>query len=220
MDDKDLSRYQNNRKLLAVISIAAVLTIFVMLTLFICRWLTSFSTSGLQEYIQSFGIMSWLVFLVLQFLQVFIALIPGEILETAAGFAFGPMYGTVLCYIGMTGASILIFYLTRKFGVRIAEVFTSREKINELRFINTARKRNNLIFLLFFIPGTPKDLFTYFIGLTDIKLEEFLAISLVARIPTVISSTYGGHLLEEGNYSAAITLYGIVGIVSLIGLHI
>jgi len=125
MDDKDLSRYQNNRKLLAVISIAAVLTIFVMLTLFICRWLTSFSTSGLQEYIQSFGIMSWLVFLVLQFLQVFIALIPGEILETAAGFAFGPMYGTVLCYIGMTGASILIFYLTRKFGVRIAEVFTS-----------------------------------------------------------------------------------------------
>ena len=206
--------------MLAGISIVITAVLFLFLTLFICRWLTSLSSEGLQEYIQSFGVMSWLVFLALQFVQVFIALIPGELLETAAGFCFGPFWGTVLCYVGMTGASMLIFSLTRRFGIRLVEIFISRETVNELRFINTARKRNNLIFLLFFIPGTPKDLFTYFAGLTDIRLIEFLAISLSARIPSVVSSTYGGHLLGEGKYIGAFMLYTVVGILSLTGLHI
>lgn len=220
MDKFDSGDYTRRRKLYAGISIGVTALLFILITLFIWRWLTSFSAEDLQAYIQSFGILSGLFFLVLQFLQVFIALIPGELLETVAGFSFGPILGTVLCYIGMTGASALIFKLTRRFGIPLVETFISRETIMELRFINTERKRNILIFLLFFIPGTPKDLFTYFIGLTDIRLGEFLAISLIARIPSVISSTYGGHLLGAGNYMGAIGLYAAVGIVSLIGLHI
>ena len=220
MDKSSFLFYGRNRRMLAGISIVITAVLFLFLTLFICRWLTSLSSEGLQEYIQSFGVMSWLVFLALQFVQVFIALIPGELLETAAGFCFGPFWGTVLCYVGMTGASMLIFSLTRRFGIRLVEIFISRETVNELRFINTARKRNNLIFLLFFIPGTPKDLFTYFAGLTDIRLIEFLAISLSARIPSVVSSTYGGHLLGEGKYIGAFMLYTVVGILSLTGLHI
>jgi len=220
MENADLSAYIQKRKKLAFISAAVTGILFILLTVFICNWLTSFSSDGLQAYIQSFGVMSWVVFLMLQFIQVFIALIPGELLETAAGFCFGPMLGTLLCYIGMTGASILIFFLTRKFGIPLVEIFISRETIHTLRFINTERKRNNLIFLLFFIPGTPKDLFTYFIGLTNTKLSVFLTISLIARIPSVISSTYGGHLLGEGRYTGAILLYTIAGFFSLIGLHI
>ena len=77
-----------------------------------------------------------------------------------------------------------------------------------------------LIFLIFFIPGTPKDLITYFVGLTDIKFSSFLLISLVARIPSVISSTFGGHLLGEGEIWGAILLYGITGVVSFCGLLI
>jgi len=153
-------------------------------------------------------------------LQVFIALIPGELLESAAGFIFGPLVGTALCYLGIALASTLVFLLTRRFGVRLVEVFVSREKINQLRFLNTAKKRDLLIFLVFFIPGTPKDLLTYFVGLTDIKLHVFLAISLAARIPSVVSSTFGGHLLGEGRYWGAILLYGITGLVSLAGLTV
>ena len=195
-----------------------VVLLAVCVTVFIWNWLNSFSQEEFREYIRSFGVLGWLVLLGLQFLQVFIALIPGELLETAAGYAFGPFLGTVFCYAGIAAASSLVFLLTRKYGVRLVEVFISREKINEVRFINTESKRNNLIFLIFFIPGTPKDLLTYFVGLTDIKLHVFLAISMAARLPSVISSTFGGHLLGEGKYWGAILLYGITGIVSLAGL--
>lgn len=212
--------YTRRRKWLSGISVAVVVLLAVCVTVFIWNWLNSFTQEEFREYIQSFGVLGWLVLLGLQFLQVFIALIPGELLETAAGYAFGPLLGTLLCYAGIAAASSLVFLLTRKYGVRLVEVFISREKINELRFINTESKRNNLIFLIFFIPGTPKDLLTYFVGLTDIKLHVFLAISMAARLPSVISSTFGGHLLGEGKYWGAILLYGITGIVSLAGLLI
>ena len=212
--------YERKRKILASISIAVVLVLAILVTLFIGKWLSSFSQDEFREYIQSFGFWGWLVLLGLQFLQVFIALIPGELLETAAGYAFGPWIGTAICYVGVAAASALVFALTRRFGVKLVEIFVSREKIKELRFINTEKKRDILIFALFFIPGTPKDLLTYFVGLTDIKLSAFLVISLAARFPSVVSSTFGGHLLGEGNYWGAVILYGITGAVSLLGLMI
>ena len=218
MDNEKNSGYLRRRRLLSGISMAVAVILALLATLLIWKWLSSFSQDSFREYIQSFGALSWLVMLVLQFLQVFIALIPGELLESAAGYAFGPWVGTVLCYVGVALASSLVFVLVRRWGVRMVEVFISREKIGQLRFLNTERKRNGLIFLLFFLPGTPKDLLTYFVGLTDIELHTFLIISMAARLPSVISSTFGGHLLGEGNYFGAILLYGITGAVSLLGL--
>ena len=215
MDD---THYNRKRKLLAGISIAVVVVLVLLVTWFLWRWLASFSQESLRDYIHSFGAAGWLVFLVLQVLQVFIALIPGELLESAAGFVFGPIVGTLLCYAGIVIASSLVFVLTRKFGIKLVEVFVSREKINQLRFLNTEKKRDLLIFLAFFIPGTPKDLLTYFVGLTEIKFRTFLAISLVARIPSVVTSTFGGHLLGEGDYISAIIVYAATAIVSILGM--
>ena len=213
-----MRQYERRRKKLAAISLAVVALLAVLLTLFISGWLQSFSQDDFREYIRSFGALGPLVLLGLQILQVFIALIPGEIVESAAGDACGPWMGTAVCYLGICIASVLIFTLTRRYGVRLVEVFISREKINELRFLNTERKRNNLIFLLFFIPGTPKDLLTYFVGLTDIRLRTFLLLSMVARIPSVISSTFGGHLLGEENYILAVIVYALTGLVSILGM--
>ncbi len=210
----------NKRKIFAGISVFVLLVLMGLATWFAYGWLSSFSQESFRDYIRSFGTWGWLVMLGLQFLQVFIALIPGEFVETAAGFAFGPVFGTLICYIGVAAASSVVFLLIRRFGIRLVEVFTSRDKINELRFINTEKKRNYLIFFLFFIPGTPKDLLTYFVGLTDIKLGTFLAISLIARIPSVVTSTFGGHLLGVGEYWDAVILYGVTGVVSLIGLMV
>ena len=209
---------QKRKKLLSGISLGIVLLLMALLTVFFWRWLKGFTLEGLREYIQSFGAGAALVFLFLQFLQVFIALIPGELLETVAGFAFAPLWGTALCYIGIALASTAVFLLTRRYGVKLTELFVSREKISRLRFLRTEKKRNTLLFLLFFVPGTPKDLLTYFVGLTDIRLTEFLLISLIARLPSVVSSTFGGHLLAEENYTGAIVLYAVTAAVSFLGI--
>lgn len=206
------------RKLLGWISLGVIILLIGGITWVVCDWLLTFSTQDFRAYIRSFGFGGWFILLGLQILQVFIALIPGELLETAAGYIYGPLQGTLLCYLGVAIASALIFLFTRRFQKRFSELFVSAEKINELRFLNSETKRRRLLFLLYFIPGTPKDALTYFVGLTPIRLSDFLVISLIARFPSVISSTAGGDLLGEGNYVAAIWLYGITAAVSLLGL--
>ena len=218
MNHKNDLEYSRKRKIFSIVSIVVVAALASLITLFVWRWLADFSKDGFREYISSFGAWGWIVLLLLQILQVFVALIPGELLETAAGYAFGPFLGTVICYLGVAIGSAIIFFLTRRFGTKLVEVFVTREKINELRFINTESKRNTFIFIVYFIPGTPKDLITYFVGLTNIKFLSFLIISLVARVPSVLSSTFGGHLLGEGEYMGAILLYAITGVLSLAGL--
>ena len=213
-----MTQYERRRKILAGISLAVVVLLVAFVTLFVSRWLSSFSREDFRDYVRSFGALAPAVMLGLQILQVFIALIPGELVESAAGFILGPWLGTVVCYLGIALASALILTLTRRCGVKLVEVFISREKINELRFLSTEQKRNALIFLLFFIPGTPKDLLTYFVGLTDIKLGSFLLLSMVARIPSVLTSTFGGHLLGEARYLGAVILYGVTGLLSLLGM--
>lgn len=220
MKNHDESAYRRRQKWRSGISLTIVAVLTALVTLLVWRWLRSFSQEGFRDYLRSFGPWGWLVLLGLQCLQVFVALIPGELLETAAGFAYGPVWGTLLCYVGVAAASAMVFLLVKRFGVKLVEVFFPREKITQLRFLNTERKRDGLVFLLFFIPGTPKDLLTYFIALTDMPLGKFLILTLIARIPSVLSSTVGGHLLGAEKYWGAVILYGVTGILSLTGIVI
>lgn len=214
--------YLRRRRILSLTSLLVVLALAGVVTYFVyTKLLGKIQTpEEFRAYIDSFGWMGRLVFLGLQVLQVVVALIPGEILEVGAGYAFGAVEGTLLCMAGCALGSALIFLLTKRLGIKLVEVFISREKIDELRFINSEKKLKRTIFILFFLPGTPKDLFTYFAGLTRIKLSEFLVISLIARIPSVVSSTIGGHIIGNQNYLSAIILFAVTGIVSLGGMAI
>ena len=100
------------------------------------------------------------------------------------------------------------------------ELFVSADKINELKFINSERKLKRTTFILFFIPGTPKDLLTYFVGLTRMTLTEFLSITLVARIPSVVSSAIGGSFIENNQYMEALILFIAIGAISIIGIKL
>lgn len=212
--------YLQRRRLAGLLSLFVVAVLSVGLSFFLYRiLLRQINTpEEFRAYIESFGWKGRFVFLGLQCLQVVVALIPGEVVEVGAGYAFGPLEGTLLCMAGVTIASSFIFVLTKKWGVRLVEIFISREKINELRFINSEKKLKRMAFILFFIPGTPKDLFTYFFGLTRIRLHEFLVISLIARIPSVVSSTIGGYIIGAQDYYSAGILFAVTGAVSLLGM--
>lgn len=212
--------YHKRRRIVGMISILVMLLLTAGLSFFLYNVLLKQvdTPEEFRAYIEGFGWKGRFVFLGLQCLQVVVALIPGEIIEVGAGYAFGPVEGTLLCMAGIALASSLIFMLVKRWGIRLVELIVSREKINDLRFINSERKLKRTTFILFFIPGTPKDLFTYFAGLTRIRLHEFLVISLLARIPSVVSSTIGGHIIGDQNYIFAIILFAVTGLVSLCGM--
>ncbi len=210
------------RRITAVVSLCLVLLLLLWLTIVLYQRLFEIGATpeDFKSFIDSFGWIGWLVALGIQMLQVLVALIPGEVVEIGIGCAFGAVEGTVICLGGVAIASAVVFLLTRRFGIRLLELFFPVESINSLRFINSEKKLHRTVFLLFFIPGTPKDLLTYFVGLTRIKLSTFLIISLIARIPSVVSSVIGGDLISDRNYSGAVLLFAITGVVSLLGMQL
>ena len=194
--------------------------LFITWLIFVKFYSYSKSAEDFKEFIASYGYAGMFVAVGIQMLQVVVALLPGEFIEIGLGYAYGAVGGTVLCLIGTALASTLVFALTKKWGIRLVELFTDPDKINRLRFINSEKKLDMFIFILFLIPGTPKDLLTYFAGLTRLTLGRFLVISMIARIPSVITSTMGGDFLGDGNYIPAIIMFAVTAGISIIGLKI
>ena len=171
-----------------------------------------------RAWVDSSGFVSRVIFVGMVVFQLIIALIPGEPLEMGAGYAFGAVEGTILCIIGCVIGSALVFLFVRRFGVKLVEVFFPREKIRSLRFLQDSRRLDLLTFIVFFIPGTPKDLLSYFIGLTDMKLGTWLLITAVARIPSIVTSTVTGDALGLKDYQFALIAFGVTLALSLAGI--
>ena len=210
------------KRVFALISFAILLCVISFLTYFLIVRFSKIAKTGeeFKDFIKGYGAYGFLVAVGIQVLQVFIALIPGEFVEIGMGYAYGWFEASVLSLFGVAIGSGLIFILTKKFGVRFIEIFVSGDKINDLKFIKDEEKFNRLTFLLYFIPGTPKDLITYFIALTRMTLKDFLGITLFARIPSVVSSTVGGNFIGEKRYAEALILFVITAAVSLVGIKL
>ncbi len=213
---------EKNKKFIALIAVAVFIAFCAVVTWFIGKPLVEFVSEPekFRAWVEEYGFWGKLCFVGMVFFQVVIALVPGEAFEIGAGYAFGIVEGVILCEIGITLGSLVVFFMVRKFGVKLVEVFFSREKINSLRFLNDNRKRNAITFLVFFLPGTPKDLLTYFVGLTDIKASHFLLLASVARLPSVITSVVGGDALGGEDYAFAIIVFVATLVLSGVGVLI
>lgn len=171
-----------------------------------------------QAWVDAQGVRAPLLFVGMVVLQIVVAIIPGEPLEIAAGYAFGALEGTLLCLIGALVGRVAVFLLVRRFGVRAVEVFFPLEKVQSLRFLQNEKKLTFWVFFLFFLPGTPKDVLCYIVGLTKLPLRSWIIISTIAPIPSIITSTIGGDALGMGNYAFAALVFGITIVISSLGL--
>ena len=219
-DPQDERKYLIRRRVVSIVSFLILIGFFAVVAVYVGKPMINLAKDPetFRLWVDSHGFGGKLAMVGMMVLQVVVAVIPGEALEIGAGYAFGAWEGLLLCLIGAAIGSAIIFFFVKLLGVKMVEAFISREKINSLKFIKSSRRLNLLMFILFFIPGTPKDLFTYFAGLTPMKLHTFLMISTIARIPSVITSTIGGHALGTQQYVFAAVVFAITIIVSLIGI--
>ena len=154
----------------------------------------------------------------LMVVQVVLAFLPGEPVEIAAGYAFGALEGLLLCLIGASLGCALAAGAARGFGRGAVERFFPPERIEELPFMRSPARQTATIFLLYLIPGTPKDLFNYAIGLTRLPLPRTIALTAVARIPSIVTSTIGGSALGARLMALALGVMVLTGALSLAGL--
>ncbi len=210
---------QKRKKQVSLLIFLAGFVFLLAVSWFVGRPMIRFVSNPQQfrVWVEQSGMWSRVLFVGMVIFQVLVAFIPGEPLEIGAGYAFGVWEGTVLCLLGITIGSILIFLLVRRFGVQFVELFFSVERIRSVKFLQKERRLTVIAFFVFLIPGTPKDILSYFVGLTSMKLSTWIAITTLARIPSVVTSTVGGQALNTKNYLTAVLVLGVTAALSLGG---
>ncbi len=169
----------------------------------------------LKGYIASFGAYSPLAYILLQILQVIIAPIPGGAIEFLGGYLFGAKVGFIYSMIGLFLGSSTAFGLARIFEKIAVEKFVSEETRKKFDYL-IEHEGVILSFILFLLPGFPKDALCYILGLTPMHLGIFLVISTVGRVPgTLIACLQGGKAFDHQYYTFGI-LMGASALVILV----
>lgn len=218
MDRKHLSKKQQKYVSIAAIAIAVIAIALIIWLAGVPLVRFASEPEKFRQWVDNNGIWSRFAYMGMVILQVVIAVLPGEPFEIAAGYAFGAVEGSLLCIAASTLGSITVFLLVRYFGVPLVEVFFSEEKLHRIKFLKSTPKRDFIFFIIFMIPGTPKDLLCYFAGLTDIRLSLWLLICSLGRLPSIVTSTVGGDALGTSNYWFAAAVFAITLVISLVGL--
>ncbi|MGB9680529.1 MAG: TVP38/TMEM64 family protein [Thermoanaerobacteraceae bacterium] len=177
------------------------------------------SPDKFREWIYSFGRLGIIVFIGIQILQVIVFAIPGEIVQVGGGYLFGTFFGTLYSVIGITIGSLICFLIARVLGYNFIRSIVSDENIKKFDYLINNPKGEIILFLLFFIPGMPKDILSYIAGITPVRFYNFFIITMFARFPGILFSSYIGENLGSKNYFIAGVVAIITFLLFLIGLY-
>ena len=202
------------------LSAAAVLVIFG-LAWYLARPLLRFLSEPekFRLWIGERGVWGVAAFMLMNMLQVLVAVIPGGPFSMAAGYAFGPLWGTVICLAATTAASLVVLLIVRRWG-GAAVRFLSGKEPEELALFQKLEHAEWVFLLVFLIPGSPKDVLSYAAGLMNISIPSWIVINLIGRIPGILLSVLGGDRLLRGDYLLAAGLTLLCGALYIVGMLI
>ena len=163
------------------------------------------------EWVRSHGVWGMLVFLALEVFQIVVAVVPGEPVQIMAGALYGPVGGLLLCLVGILIGSTLIYYFVRALGAKAVDPAV----LHKYRFLQDEKRARSALYLLFFLPGMPKDLLTYLGPFLPLKPGQFLFTCTLARFPALLASTVAGDSLFEGNIVLPLVLGAVTGTLGL-----
>ena len=175
-------------------------------------------TEILKEEVQNAGVGGIFVILGIQLLQIIVAVIPGEVVQVAAGMVYGTWGGFAIIVVGCVISSAIIFILVRKLGAPFVQNMVSTKYLEKFRAFEATGKLDLIVFFLFLIPGLPKDMFTYLVPLTDMPLGKFLILANVARMPGILVSTFASNGIMQGDYVTSIILFAVAGVIAVLGI--
>lgn len=175
---------------------------------------------AVRAFVDEWGVASRAAMVGINMLQVVVAVLPGEPVELASGYAFGFWEGTGLCLLASALATALVYGAVHRWGWRVAGLFFDRSMLDRFAWLRDERRLELVMFVVFLIPGTPKDFLTYFAGLTRARFVPVLLIATVGRIPSIVTSTVAASSFGSGNYAVTAAAVIVSVVLALIGLFI
>jgi uncharacterized membrane protein YdjX (TVP38/TMEM64 family) len=196
--------------------------LIIAVSIFVVNFIRSLGTESitveLEHAVREAGVFGVLICLGIQFIQVVVAFIPGEVVQVVIGYVYGTVWGGLLTLVGALISSIFVFYLVRKLGAPFVQAMVGNKDSKRMRFLHNSKNLNSLVFILYLIPGLPKDLFTYVVPLTEMRPSSFFVLSTIARAPAIFASTYVAASFKSGDFVGMIIVAVIFGGLGILGI--
>ena len=157
-----------------------------------------------------------LIFLAIQALQVVVAVVPA--VQAIGGVLYGWLFGGILSFAGIALGALAVWGIVKKLGKPLVEATVGEKHLKRFKFLEDEHKLTIILIILFIIPGVPKDVLTYIVPLTKVKMRDFFFVVLPFRIPSIILTTALGSNITSGNYAAAIGISAVILVVAVLGL--
>lgn len=176
------------------------------------------SLDEINLLLDEYKIASVFIYIGLQIFQIIVSILPGQALQFSAGYAYGFWIGFLLSMIGVMLGTIITFYLARLLGKEALYIIFGEEKFSKFVHTLNTKKSYLILFVIFLIPGIPKDIFAYAAGISEIRITSFLLISLVGRTPAMIGSLMMGKMFYNESYVGLIILGILAAVLFIAGI--
>ena len=212
-------RTSSGRRIAGVSLVAAVGVAVIALAIAFGPALWSFFSDidAVRAWIAGQGALAPIAMATVVVAQIVVAVLPGEPIELAAGYLFGFWGGAALCLIGSLAGTLAVTGLVRALGMRVVRLFFTREQIESVPWLRDSSRLEAVMFAVFLIPGTRKDVLTYAAALTDCPWWKIAAITTAGRVPSVISSTLAAGFAAEGDWALAAVTIAVTAVLAVAG---
>lgn len=190
-----------------------VIGVPVFLYLVYPEFIEQFRTvESVNEFLVRYEVQGIFVYAGIQILQVLISVIPGQLIQFGGGYAFGFWPGYLLAVLGIGVGTVLTFYLARFLGRDAMHVIFGEKRITKFIDHLNSKRAFAIIFVIYVIPGIPKDLLTYAAGVSEFRLRTLLILSLTGRTPAMMITIMMGSMLRDNSYVGML----IMGVLSIL----
>ena len=142
----------------------------------------------MKLFLEKSGYFAPILFVIIQIVQVVIPIIPGGISQGVGVLIFGPLWGFIYNYVGIVLGSIIVFFISRKYGMPLIKKMFRKELIDKyIGWINNGKKFEIFFAIAIFLPVAPDDFLCYLAGVTDISIKKYISIILLLK-PFTISA--------------------------------
>lgn len=218
MNNKDAVR---KNKIFAAVKFLILIGIVVGIPLYIYLFhrdvLSGFkSIDEAVAFLRNYKSLSVPAYFAAEILQIVVSVLPGQLFQMAAGYLFSFVPGLIYTLIGAVLGTVITFVLARVLGSDAVHLMLGEERSKHYMALLNSRKAYVITFLIYLIPGIPKDTVCYVAGVSEMKMLPFVIISVAGRMPAMAASVIFGAMYMKHDYTGMIIVAVIVAVAVLI----
>lgn len=150
------------------------------------------SADALEAFLGRFGFWAPVFFILIQCIQVVIPILPGAIGCLGGVLIFGPVWGFVYNYVGISIGSVLAFLLSKRYEKPFVRNMIGGKNYDKyIGWLNKGSAFDKAFAAAIFFPVAPDDLLCYIAGLTKMTLKKFAIIIILGKPGSIFLYSLG-----------------------------